>query len=498
MAFGNGYGMRFSLLVSSLGINVLALLLPLALLQVYDRILPNQSAGTASVVFSAVALALVLSGFLRAVRARVFSRVSATADYRNWVSVATNLMGKNTDSEKARSLLDAPLKARDAEAGQGMVGLYDVPFALVFLSLIWFLGGPVVLAPLTVIVIAAALLGLARPAEKHAKLTLVSDNAALQSIIARLTLGKSSALRAIGSQIATTGAVLRQRASSVRSVENAAGRQLDLMQTAALATTVLVVGFGAAQVLSGGMTTGGLAACTLLGSRAVSQSIGAFLALGRRADAKAAASAVKDLNTSAGSHSGDCLDVLASLLGDQAVSCGDVLLLEGENRQNEAKALKSLATWLWGQVGNPEGAVLVPAQPSFERGSLMDNLSGFRKQNETDALAVASDLGLDAMIGRLAQGYQTEVSRTDAGGLSSGAVKRAAITQALAGKPKLILMERPAAGLDLDGRARLAEVLKLWGASSVIVMTTSDQTLVKAATQRIAVDSGAVDGEAVE
>jgi ABC-type protease/lipase transport system fused ATPase/permease subunit len=45
---------RVWIVALSLLSNILGLALPLALIQVYDRIIPNQSLGTAAVLFSAV------------------------------------------------------------------------------------------------------------------------------------------------------------------------------------------------------------------------------------------------------------------------------------------------------------------------------------------------------------------------------------------------------------------------------------------------------------
>ncbi|WP_200245100.1 hypothetical protein [Lamprobacter modestohalophilus] len=54
----------------SIASNILALALTLALLQVYDRIVPNQAQGTAVVLFSVVLITLLADGLLRYVRFR--------------------------------------------------------------------------------------------------------------------------------------------------------------------------------------------------------------------------------------------------------------------------------------------------------------------------------------------------------------------------------------------------------------------------------------------
>ncbi len=487
--------MRISVSVLSVGINLLALLLPLALLQVYDRILPNQSTGTAAVVFTAVGIALVLSGFLRAVRARIFSRISASSDYANWQAVSTAILNRGFSPEKARALTKVPVAARDVDAGQGLVGLYDAPFAVIFLCLIWFLGGNVVLAPFAVaITVSFTLLARRRPAER-AKSDLEKAETNLNGVIASLSSGSTSTLASVVPMIATSSGLLRQRAAEVRAVENDDSTLMDLMQSAGLATTVLVVGFGAAQVLAGDMTTGGLAACTLLGSRAASQSIGAVVAIGRRANTKASAAVLAELAAGPNDAAVDCLKQVERAFNTAPVIGGDVLRVSAENRHAEASALATLVQHVWNEKMPPKDAILVPARPTFARGSLLENLSAFQRQHEDTALEMASELGLDAMIGRLSRGYQTEVSRTNNGGLSPGAMKRAALVQALVAAPRLVVLERPAAGLDIDGRTRTAEFLRSRGQDTVFVMTTTDEKLASVATRTVAAELSGADVE---
>lgn len=479
--------MQFKLAVFSTAINVLALIMPLALLQVYDRILPNQSAGTAFVVFFAVGIALVLGGLLRVARARSFSRISALADHRNWMAVSERLMSQDADFQTAQHLLDIPPKARDAEAGEAAVALYDAPFAVVFLGLIWFLGGYVVLAPLAIICLAAAIVVFTRSQGEAARDLFATSSRNMKLIVAQLTFGAVGDLRSVAGRLAAFSSALRHRAHSLMGVESAAGRQLDLMQVAGLATTVLVVGFGAAVVLNGDMTTGGLAACTLLGSRAASQGIGAVLAVSRRGETKAAHAELRNLESKieTGVAPEDCIQTLSRMFSLDEITAEDVILIEGEESEQEAAALQALVTSLWSSGGHRVDTVLIAARPVFVRGSLLENLSAFDAEREKYALELSVELGLDVMIGRLAQGYETEVSRTNSGGLSHGAVKRAMIVQALVMRPKLLLLERPAAGLDLDGRKRLAAVLQGHAHETAVVMTTSEEALSDIATKRV-------------
>lgn len=481
--------MSLAVLILSFGINALALVLPLALLQVYDRILPNQSAGTALVIFSAVALSLVLSGFLRAVRSRIYSRLSAEADYRNWSVVAGNLLTSGTAAQRPREKTRLIPMARDAEAGQGVAGLYDAPFALVFLLLIWFLAGTVVVAPVIVILIVSVVTIFYRGRDDRAHDVLLDANDDLHDRVSDLTRTAEFAgpLRGAGAGLMRVGHALKSRARSALGTEAASHRQMDLMQTAGLTTTVLVVGFGAAQVLSGEMTTGGLAACTLLGGRAASQGIGAILAVFRFGKTRAAARQIKQLEEVGTTADSDVRLTAARLLQTDDIQDGDVLMLQGVDLTDEASVLSELVDAVWGGAGVPTGAVLVPSRPGLVRGSLMDNISAFNKIAERKGQQMSEAIGLDAMVGRLAQGYRTEVHGNASGGLSPGGVKRAAIVRALVSAPSVLILERPEVSLDAEGRNKLVDVLSEYGQDTAIIMTTADPGLQSLCTRTVAV-----------
>src|SRR2546423_11619123 len=61
-------------------INILLLVIPLYLLQVYDRVLPSSSAETLAYLSAIAVAALAFLGFLDAVRAIYMQRIAASVD----------------------------------------------------------------------------------------------------------------------------------------------------------------------------------------------------------------------------------------------------------------------------------------------------------------------------------------------------------------------------------------------------------------------------------
>src|SRR5215469_14790760 len=80
------------LLIISLVSNLLSLALPLALLQVYDRVLPTSQYGTAATLLVVVVVAMVLDGFLRFVRSRAVFRASVGREHSETIGLARALL----------------------------------------------------------------------------------------------------------------------------------------------------------------------------------------------------------------------------------------------------------------------------------------------------------------------------------------------------------------------------------------------------------------------
>ena len=70
------------LIVVTVVIHLLALSLPLALLQIYDRILPSQSYGTTALLVLGVGTAIVLEAVLRYGRMAIFARYGSQYEAR--------------------------------------------------------------------------------------------------------------------------------------------------------------------------------------------------------------------------------------------------------------------------------------------------------------------------------------------------------------------------------------------------------------------------------
>ena len=156
---GPTLGERTSLLALSVASNILALALPLALLQVYDRIVPNQSQGTAVVMFSVVLVALLADGFLRYVRFRTLAHIAARFEFASTQRLVERIFSSKLSelmqvrSGRLRAAIAALTQSRELYTGQGLLPFFDAPFGVIFLLFVWYIGGYLVLVPIAILVV---------------------------------------------------------------------------------------------------------------------------------------------------------------------------------------------------------------------------------------------------------------------------------------------------------------------------------------------------------
>lgn len=257
--------------------------------------------------------------------------------------------------------------------------------------------------------------------------------------------------------------------------------------------TIGVVTAGAFMVVAGELTTGGLAACTLLAGRSIGPTIAAFGYLSRhnqRQEAEGRINRVLSLPEApvwAGSANADKRPFKGGTItlsggalpdGPVAVPQGTFVTVDSPDSLLATAALRSVMR-LDDGLGLDvlfDGAPSTVYDPhSFRRcvtsansrgemirGSLLDNLTLFSPQYEASAMQLAERLGLSTFVDGLRQGYLTPVGirAGTATTITPGVSARIAIIRALVRQPLVLCLDQADSFLDLDGLRRLAELLK--------------------------------------
>lgn len=145
---------RYSdIMLVALVANVLALSGMVFSMQVYDRVVPSQSEATLWVLFGGVMLAITFEFVMRMLRVHISDVIGKRADLRISERVfAHALRIKNGARSKSTGSFIAQIRelesVRELITSTTIAAISDLPFFLLFVFILWMIGGPLVLVVL--------------------------------------------------------------------------------------------------------------------------------------------------------------------------------------------------------------------------------------------------------------------------------------------------------------------------------------------------------------
>ncbi|MBZ9799155.1 type I secretion system permease/ATPase [Mesorhizobium sp. ES1-4] len=505
--------------VFSLLINILLLVLPLYLLQVYDRVLPSSSVETLVYLSAIAVLALAFLGLLDAIRAVYTQRVAATVDRKLGArTFAISLGAKYAGGlSPLRDLASVCAFIRS----RGVAVLFDLPFAPVFLALLYLIHPllfwvTVAGAVLLLFLVLANQLAIGRNdalSTERSALASQAEQAFARNAETLRAMGMvENASRAWGRHVAEALA-FHDRSSGANAIFSGASRALRMMLQLA------ILGAGAWLVLQGQMTAGMIFASSLVSSRALQpldQLIGAWrqIADARRAwtrlekalaarpaeprklilpDPAGAISAqdvffmppnarpgtepvLKRLNFAIGAGealaivgpSGAGKSTLGRLLVGAAQPTGGSIRIDGAD----------LGIWDESQLGKHVG--YLAQEVELFPGSIAQNVARFDPEADDAAIVEAARRAqVHELILAQRDGYQTMIGPDR--GLSGGERQRIGLARAFYGNPRLLVLDEPGSHLDRSGEAALEAVLLAVRAAGVTVVVITHQPSIAAA-----------------
>ncbi|MDO6765138.1 ABC transporter transmembrane domain-containing protein [Agarivorans sp. 1_MG-2023] len=507
-------------LLSSMFINLLSLALPFAMLQIYDRILPNQGYGTATVLMLGVAVAILLELVLRYVRSWLLASAAANFELHTTIDAVKALLASRFEpvTKLGRGGIFNGLNSiagmRDLYSGQAALALIDFPFVIIFLALVAYIGGALVFIPIVVWGLISLLVVLLGKQLSHATQELALSEAErsrlLINVLSGLTTTKALALEnGISSDYRE---VNFKRLQQQQQVDWLSAKLQELIQGASQGTTLVLVLLGCLMVLDGQLTTGGLAACSILAGRAVAP-LSAIISLrSRMVTAKSAMHQVSQLTALKGENFSaercyqqklplgpvtfnqlSAQTAVATLCqANFSLPAGCLAVVQSNPLSHASLVLSMLAGFHQPKQGSiniadvelsqhdaneyRQSVIYLAPWPTLFAGSLIENMTLFRPELEAQAMVLAEELGLSTAIALLPAGYQTRVGDSGNQMLNKGAIKLIALVRALAQQPSILLLDEPMLSLDVDAQQRLLALLnKLKGEMTVIVASHFDE-----------------------
>jgi ATP-binding cassette subfamily C protein LapB len=533
------------LLVAALLSNLLLVVLPLFTTTVYDRVVPYGAFETLTALCVGVIIVFAIDIGLRMARVNLQEAIGVAisldlqaAFYRKLVRAPLSLSGSGT-SGVTTMLYDIDGAALTAPSL--IIGLLaDLPFVVVMLLLVGYLGGAVVLAPLLGVIIVGIITatGSARArkatAASHRLRVKVQDQAietaAMLPMVKALHAEDQLIDRWAGATDASAFAAHTARQTSAWS------SQISLVSTQIVIAFTVVL--GAIAINAGAMTLGNLAACVMLVGRIIAPANLVVYGIGHLANMRQSIGgffAVIDRNEETG---GDeqapvarlrgRIDLHAVTFSDPGAAARSVDNVTLSIREGERVGIigrngcgKSTLLRLIPRLYDPDaGTILLDGADTRQFGPRqLRHAVGFMAQDTVlinDTLRANICLGFDAVdpaafdravqlsgVAEFARlnplGYNIPVGpRGEA--LSGGERQAVGLARAILGNPRILLLDEPTAAMDNSAEGRLIRDLPGFFAGRTVILATHRLQLLNLVDRIIWMDRGRIvaDGPKAE
>ena len=523
-------------IAASFVINLIALATPLFVMNVYDRVVPNQATATLWVLATGICGAFLFDLLLKGLR-----------------SLCLDLAGKKTDLIISATLFERivgmAMKFRPARVGsyaqnihefQGMrdfltsltlTSLIDLPFTLIILLVIALLGGHLVWIPIIAFPLA---LGIGHFLQKPLTSTLertMALGAERQSSLIE-TLAGLDAVKVNNAESErqyqwehTIGTLSRLELR----VKVLSGLAMNITLLIQQLAGVAMICFGVYMIMDGVLSMGGLVACYMLSGRALGPLAQLSGLLTRYQQAKVTMVSVDQMMELPQERNFDERPLSRQVLqgamefrnleftypNQQNLALRNINLVirPGEKvgiigRSGSGKS--SLAKLLVGLYQPDEGSLLVDGVDIRQidvsevrhnigyvaqdiqllSGTLRDNLiSGARYVDDEMVLQAAELAGVHEFASLHPQGYELQVGERGQN-LSGGQRQNVALARALLLDPPILLLDEPTSAMDNTGEERLKQRLHGVIEKKTVILVTHRASLLSLVDRLVVIDRG--------
>ncbi|MGB0683840.1 MAG: ATP-binding cassette domain-containing protein [Magnetovibrionaceae bacterium] len=524
-------------LAMSAFVNILALAVPVFVMQVYDRVVFHAGITTLQGLVIGMIFVIAFDYILRQARSRIMQTVALRVD----VEVGKRLFDKvmelplhHLETKPAsfwQSLFRDVDTIRNTLSGASAILVFDLPFAILFFVLIWVIAPQLavvlmVMLPIFLFVAWRSSAAMAQANDEERKTTQNRDGLIAEIIQGRTTikaLALDKAMRPIWED------------SHAANIENSIRRgtktdaYTNFGQSLTMVTSILLTTVGALAILSQTLTMGSLIATNMLSGRmlgplnqlvsqwrtfaqffqAVDRLGEIFMSDSERTESEIALERpqgrleTEDLTYAYGTEEKPVVDHVSIKIEPHGIHA-----LVGRNGSGKTTLLKLLQGLYTPQSGRVliDGADIsqfsraelahwlgyVPQECVLFAGSVRENIVHRRPEADDDAVVKAAQAaGVHHFIIDMPDGYATDIGEAGRR-LSGGQRQRIAIARALVGDPPVLLLDEPSASLDRQAETELRKTLVEIARERTVIIVTHSPILLAACDDLIALDKGKV------
>ena len=523
---------------ASLLINLIALAAPLFVMNVYDRVVPNQAAATLWVLAIGISGAYLFDLLLKTMRGLCLDLAGKKTDLIISATLFERIVGMSMKYRPARvgsfaQNIHEFQTLRDFLNSLTLTTLIDLPFTLLILLVIGIIGGPLVFVPLIAFPLAAGLGWLLqKPLVETMNRTMALAAERQSSLIE--TLASLDAVK-VNNAESERQYLWEQTIGTLSRLE----LRVKLLSTLAMNITVLIQALagvsmiiaGVYLIIAGDLSMGGLIACYMLNGRALGPLTQLSGLIQRYQQARLSMVTTNQMMELPQERNADERPLTRSQLRggiemrglDFAYPNQQVAALHGINLQIRAgekigiigrsgSGKSSLAKLIVGLHQPDNGNLLVdgadvrqldiselrhnigyvPQDISLFSGTLRDNLvSGARYIDDERVLEVAELTGVNEFVRLHPQGYELQVGERGHN-LSGGQRQNVALARALLLDPPILLLDEPTSAMDNAGEERLKQRLQAIMGEKTLLLVTHRASMLSLVDRLVIIDKGRI------
>lgn len=525
-------------LLAAIVINLFALTMPMYVMNIYDRVVPNMAIDTLWVLSIGIILVLVSDTVLKLLRHFFIDKAASKTDILMSSAIMDKILTmpmkhKPQATGSFASTIQSFEAVRSFISSLTLVALADLPFVLMYCIVIGLISMPL-LAPIAVAAIIALIYGFivqrrlkflsetAAEATAQRNAALIDTLSALDSVKAH---NVTSDMQARWERISLTCA---HNSEKIRLVGSSVSNITALIQQLSSVAVIIV---GVYLLIDGSLSQGGLIAVFLLSARALTPVNQAAALLSQYHHAAAAIENLNQLMTLPDEQPLNKNTIERAVLKGgiefkkvsfsypnadtpslQQVSFkiqpGEHVAILGRNGSGKS----TLEKLVLGLYAPDEGQVFidgidvkmldinqvrknigyVPQDISLFRGSLRYNVELNATEQDAEHLLRTCDVsGLSSVISQHPAGFELEVGERGQN-LSGGQRQLVAIARALYNDPPILLLDEPTAALDHSSEDNFRQKLAEFSKGKTLIIVTHRSPLLALANRIIVIDAGKV------
>lgn len=526
------------IMVAAFLINTFALALPLFTMNVYDRIVPNKSVETLWMMSFGVALIIIGDFTLRTVRGYFLDWASQRVDVKLSARIMERVLGVRMEHRPVSvgsfaSNLRSFETVRDFITSATITTFIDIPFALIFIGVMawiaWPMIIPVVFGGIFMLVYALSVqVKMHELSETMYRASAMRNATLIESLVGLDTIKSMGIEGTMQSRWERSTAFLSEVGGKLRLLSSTINNGAMGLQQFITVTMLLL---GVYLIMHGDLTMGGLIACTMLASRALSPISQAAGLMTQYHNASTALESLENIMSNpverpqdAGflarsSFRGDIefREVTFSYPGSEQTALSNVSfrIRAGEHvailgRMGSGKT--TLHKLILGLYQPTSGAVLVdgvdirqldPAElrrnigyvqqdTNLFYGTMRDNIALTAPHAEDeDIIRAAKAGGIDEFIDQHPKGYDMPIGERGET-LSGGQRQGVGIARALIHHPSILLLDEPTSAMDHSCEELVKQRLKEKLAGKTMILISHRSSLFDLVDRIIVIDQGRI------